>query len=211
MTRDIRTSSPGPSSAGTTGSGGTGHRHEVIVLGQPKHLTACFPRTPLGGIHLLASAGRCPGRSGFCCRGRPRADRMRTVDDTLGTNFSQGYTDTRTAAPQPCHRGGGQRSTRRPMALERTSPGRRLTRALDGVGVKRFLHVFSALDGGVPEHVLRLAIGLRGRSSRLWVARRRPRRPTRRFARRQPDRQIAVPGWVLHAPAELGPCAGWPG
>jgi hypothetical protein len=56
------------------------------------------------------------------------------------------------------------------MALEGTSPGRWLTRAQDGVGaVKRCLHVFSAPDGGVPEHVLELAIGLRGRGWGSWV------------------------------------------
>jgi glycosyltransferase involved in cell wall biosynthesis len=36
--------------------------------------------------------------------------------------------------------------------------------------VKRCLHVFSAPDGGVPEHVLRLAIGLRARGWESWVA-----------------------------------------
>jgi glycosyltransferase involved in cell wall biosynthesis len=34
----------------------------------------------------------------------------------------------------------------------------------------RCLHVFSAPDGGVPEHVLRLALGLRARGWESWVA-----------------------------------------
>jgi hypothetical protein len=93
------------------------------------------------------------------------------------------------------------------MALEGTSPGRRLTRAQDGVGaVKRFLHVFSAPDGGVPEHVLRLAIGLRGRGWESWVA--GPETASTYEVLRAagiPIARLPLQGPVLHAPDDLSP------